>query len=227
MQGRNRFIGWTLFGAAVCFWTSWALMPGVGVTDASRILSLVGAQPQRVLLSSVLQLLSAALLGMAIPGLALRLGASKYLWGRAAVTLLAVGACGDAADAIYHQLAYEMVRPGIDQAAMLPVMQRMQSADLLYLLPMIAAFLFGCVALSIAATRLGVVSKWNPSLYVLSVIIAVAANGLHLAPGVSGRAVGLICLGLLSLSLAWIGLALGRSGDADMPGISMGASLGP
>jgi hypothetical protein len=206
-----RFAGWALFGAAVSFWTSWALMPGVGVTDATRILSLVGAQPERVLTSSILQLLSAALWALSIPGLALRLGARGGSWEKLAVALVAVGACGDAADAIYHQLAYEMVRPGIDQAAMLPVMARMQTVDLLYLLPLIAAFLFGCVALSIAAARLQIVSRWNPLLYVLCLAIALAGNGLRLAFGVSGRAIGLTCLGLLSLSIAWIGLAIEAS----------------
>jgi hypothetical protein len=128
------------------------------------------------------------------------------------VILLAVGACGDAADAIYHQLAYEMVRAGVNQAAMLPVMQRMQTADLMYLLPLIAAFLVGCVVLAVAAAQLGIVSKWNPMLYVLFVIVAIGVNGLDSGFGVvvSGRAIGLTCLGLLSFSLAWLGLAIRR-----------------
>jgi hypothetical protein len=166
-----------------------------------------------VLASSVLQLISAALFALSIPGLSLRFALVARGWGRLGVILLAVGACGDAADAIYHQLAYEMVRPGVNQAAMLPVMQRMQTADLMmYLLPLIAAFLVGCVVLAIAAAQLGIVSKWNPMLYVLFVIVAVGANKLRSGLGVpvSGRAIGLTCLGLLSFSLAWLGLALRR-----------------
>src|ERR1051325_10621281 len=100
-----------------------------------------------------------------------------------------------------------MVRAGVNQAAMLPVMQRMQTADLMYLFPLIAAFLVGCVVLAVAAAQLGIVSKWNPMLYVLFVIVAIGANGLDSELGVvvSGRAIGLTCLGLLSFSLAWLG----------------------
>jgi hypothetical protein len=179
-------------------------MPGVGVTDASTILMLVGSQPERVLGSSVLQLVSAALLALAIPGLAIRFDALKESWGRPAVALLALGACGDAADAIYHQLAYEMVRPGVDQAAMLPVMQRMQSVDLLYLLPLILAFLLGCVSLAVGSARSGVVTKWNPMLYALCPVAVIAGR----FSGIPGRTIGLTCLGLLSVSLAWIGIII-------------------
>ena len=207
----QRSTGWILIAAALCFWTSWALMPGVGVTDAATILRLVGAHPRSVLMSSVLQLVSAALFALAIPGLTIGFSAFKSAWGRAAAALLAVGACGDAADAIYHQLAYEMARPGVDQAAMLPVMQRMQSADLLYLLPMFLAFLLGCVALSVGAARSGLVAKWNPMLYILCSLAAGVGTRL---PGVPGRTIGLLCLGLLSLSLVWIGFALGKSSSA-------------
>lgn len=204
----NRYVGYLLLAAAICFWTSWALMPGVGVTDAATILMLVGAQPEKVLASSVLQLISAALLAMTIPGLALQFANSSSVLGKISLSLLAVGACGDAADAIYHQLAFEMVRPGVDRAAMLPIMQRMQSADLLYLLPMILAFLLGCFALSVSASRQGIVSRWNPLLYVFSVATGAFSNGLSISLGIPSRVIGLVCLGFLSVSLGWIGIAL-------------------
>ena len=66
----TRFTGLLLASGSACFWISWLLMPGVGVTDADKILSLVSTQPRQVLLSSILQLLSAALFALAIPGLA-------------------------------------------------------------------------------------------------------------------------------------------------------------
>jgi hypothetical protein len=59
-----------LVAAAMSFWTSWLLMPGVGITDAATILTVVSRHPQQVLASSVVQLLSAALFSCAIPGLA-------------------------------------------------------------------------------------------------------------------------------------------------------------
>jgi len=197
----TRTTGWTLLIAAIFFWTSWALMPGVGVTDAAEILRLVSAQREQVLASSILQLASAALFALTIPGLVVRLHAFKERW---AVALLAMGACGDAADAIYHQLAYEMTRPGVAQAAMLPVMQRMQSVDLLYLLPLVLAFLLGCVSLASASMRLGIVTKWNPLLYLMIPLIGLAGR----FSGVTSRVIGLTCLCLLGLSLAWIGAAL-------------------
>jgi hypothetical protein len=127
------FTGFFLMAAAACFWISWVLMPGVGVTDAKKILMLVSSQPGRVLISAALQLTSAGLFAIAIPGLVRRFRAEQNFWANIAPALLALGACGDAADAVYHQLAYEMVRPGVNQAAMIPVMQRMQSEDLRYL----------------------------------------------------------------------------------------------
>jgi hypothetical protein len=202
----NRLTGLLLASAAVCFWTSWVLMPGVGVTDAAKIMALVSKQAEHVLLSSVLQLLSAALFALAIPGLARRFPPGQHAWASVATALLAVGTCGDAADAIYHQLAYEMVRPGIDQAAMLKVMQRMQTVDLRFLIPMILSFLLGCVGLAIGAALAKVVSKWSPLLYAMAVAVAVLGGAM----GLPGRVVGLTCLGLLGASAAWIGLALWR-----------------
>lgn len=191
-----------LIAAAVLFWLSWLLMPGIGVTDADAILTAVGAHSRAVFLSSMLQLASAACLAASIPGLAVCLGEAAA--GKWAVGLLAVGACGDAADAIYHQLAYEMTRPGIDTVAMLPVMQRMQSVDLLLLLPMILAFLLGCPLVATVAARLRIVSYWNPALFVCCALAGITGPLL----GLTSRTTGLACLGLLSLSLAWIGTAL-------------------
>lgn len=202
-----RWTGWVLFTAGICFWTSWALMPGVGVTDAATILQLVGAQPGQVLTSSILQLLSAALLALATLGLARLFNSSGGRFRSWSVAMLAIGGCGNAADAIYHQLAYEMVRPGIDQAAMLPVMERMQSVDLLYVLPLILAFLLGCAGLAIGAARSGIVTKWNPILYLLWPLSILVGR----ISGIPSRIVGLTCLGLLSLSLGWIGIAMGTS----------------
>ena len=203
--------GPSLLAAAIIFWISWTLMPGVGITDASRILTLVAAQPNRVLFSSVLQLLSAALLALAIPGLARRFPPSRNPWAAAGAALLAVGACGDAADAIYHQVAYEMAAAGVDRAAMILPFQRMQTVDLRYLLPMIAAFFLGCVALSLGATREKLVPKWNPLLYALAVELAIISGPVASAFHTTSRTIGLGILGLWSASLAWVGLALCRN----------------
>src|SRR5262245_45374409 len=129
----TRWTGALLTMAAVSFWTSWALMPGVGVTDAERILVLVSGQPRSVLASSTLQLLSAAFFALAIPVLARQFLPLRSKWAAVGTAMLAIGACGNAADAIFHQIAYEMVGPGAERAQMVPVFQRMQSFDLLFL----------------------------------------------------------------------------------------------
>jgi hypothetical protein len=209
-KGGARVTGVFLISAATAFWLSWALMPGVGVTDAERILTLVSGQPKHVLFSSALQLLSAACFALAIPGLARLLSPDHNRWGAVGTSLLAVGACGDAADAVFHQIAYEMVGPGAERAQMAFVFQRMQSFDLLFLLPMIAAFFCGCIALAVGLAQEGIVARWNPWLYVVAVSVALIGGPLASTLGLTGRVIGLIVLGLLSVSVAWIGVALAR-----------------
>ena len=201
-----------LLAAGACvFWISWALMPGVGITDAARILELVAANRDRVLLSSVLQLASAGLFALALPGLARRFAPSRNKWGAAGVALVAMGACGDAADAIYHQVAYEMTGPGVGRAAMVAPFQRMQSVDLRYLAPLVAAFFLGSTALAIGAMRESIVPKWNPLLYAGAFAVAIVTGPRAQAFGATGRFVGLIVLALVSISLAWIGASLARN----------------
>jgi hypothetical protein len=73
---------------------------------------------------------------------------------------------------------------------------------------MIAAFLLGCVALSIAAAGVKIVPKWNPLLYCLALAVAFLGGLWGRTIGVTGRMVGLACLGLLSISVAAVGFAL-------------------
>jgi hypothetical protein len=206
MQKSGLFTGAVLPAGTMCFWSSWLLMPGVGVTDAARILKLVSAHAQNVLGSSVLQLISSALFALAVLGLSQRFTERMNSWMRGGAFLLAVGACGDAADAVYHQLAYEMVRPGIDKSAVLPLMERMQSVDLRFVLPMILSFLVGCFALAVGSAKEKIVPKANPLLYALAIAAVLAGESV----GVSGRVVGLVFLGLLSASVAWIGISIWR-----------------
>ena len=106
--------------------------------------------------------------------------------------LLLIGAMGSAADAVLHLLAVEMVAPGIDREAMIPVMERMQGPNLALLGPLIAAFFAGSVVLSIGFARAGLVSRWNPWLFALA-LPALALGG------------GLALLACVSASQAWLG----------------------
>ena len=61
--------GCLLSAAALLFWLSWALMPGIGVNDPAQIYALGSSQCSLVAGSVVLQLLSAALYAPALIGL--------------------------------------------------------------------------------------------------------------------------------------------------------------
>ena len=200
--------GAALIAAATAFLLGWLLMPGVGVTDATRILDAVGANRGAVLLSSVVHLVSAAAFAVAVPGLAaIAAGRGRAL--ELAAPLLAVGACAISADAIFHFVAYEMTASGTDRVQMRPVMERLQSTDLAFLMPLVLAFFLGAGALAGGASRAGLVSRWNPRLHGLAVATAVVGGAL-LGPRGGGRVVGLLVLALVSASLAWVGAALVR-----------------
>ena len=205
--------GRLLITAAATFWLGWLLMPGVGVTDASRILELVAGQRTSVVVSSVLHFVAAAALALAIPGLARWRPARGDRIVSIAASLLAVGACAVAADAVFHFAAYEMAAPDADRAQMTAVMQRLQMRDLPFLLPGVLVFFLGAGALAGGASRAGLVSRWNPRLHGIALATALIGGAL-LAPLGAGRAVGLAVLGLVSASLAWVGVALSRARGA-------------
>ncbi len=199
--------GW-LVAAAVLFWISWTLMPGVGVTDTRQILERVALQRDAVWLSVALQLISAAC--FAPPLLALsRLGharGSRALRGGA--LLLTIGAMASAADAIYHLLAYYMTAPGMDQGALVPLMDAMQGPGLAILAPMLLAFFVGAATLAVGAARVGLASRVNPWLHALAVAVALSAPLSAKGNPPVARVVGLTVLGLISASLAGIGLGM-------------------
>jgi hypothetical protein len=211
--GESESAGRLLVTAAAAFWLGWLLMPAVGITDAARILGLVAGDRTGVVVSSVLHLVAAAALALAVPGLARWRPPDGNRFVSLAASLLAVGACAVAADAIFHFAAYEMAQPGADREEMTAVLQRMQSRDLPFVLPGVLSFFLGAGALAGGASRARLVSRWNPRLHGLALATA-GVGGPLLAPRGAGRAVGLVVLGLVSASLAWVGVALARSRDA-------------
>ena len=129
---------------------------------------------------------------------------------RAGAVLLSIGAMGSAADAVFHLLAVEMVGAGIDRAAVLPVMARMQGAGLLYIAPLLLSFFLGSGVLALGFARAGVVPRANPLLLLLAAALAVLGGALAAGNAAAARAVGLAVLGLVSASQAWLGIALWR-----------------
>jgi hypothetical protein len=214
-----RAAGAWLVAAAALFWLSWALMPGVGITDAGRILALVGQHRAQVLVSVVLQLLSAACYAPAAVGLVAVPSLGSGAGVRASAALLLVGAMGSAADAVFHLLAVAMTAGDGGSPALVETMRWMQGPGLRLLLPLIASFFLGSAGLSAALARRGVVSRANPALYALAVVVGLA-GGL-LAPG-AARAVGLLVLASVAGAQGWLGAALARPQPS--AGISPSAS---
>lgn len=206
----QRLAGVSLVAAAALFWLAWALMPGVGITDSARIFELVGQHSARVRVSVIAQLLSAAAYAPALVGIVATRRLRRQRAVRAGAILLLIGAMGSAADAVFHLLAVVMVAPGIDRAAVLPVMEQMQGGGLRYIAPMLLAYFAGAGVLALGFARAGVVPRANPLSFLLAIALAAVGGPLAAGNPNAARAVGLGVLGLVSLSQAWLGLALWR-----------------
>lgn len=200
-----------LIVAAMLFWLSWLLMPGVGVTDATQIFNLVARQRSFVLCSVVTQLLSAALYVPALLGISCRMSErsdSAVRWGAG---LLLLGAMGCAIDAVFHLLAYAMTMPGLEPSPLLRVMAFMQGPGLCLVAPFIASFFLGGPLLSIGLARRGTVSKASVYIYLIAVGIMGVGGAAVSVGAVSAREVGLTVLGAISIAQAWLGVELCRA----------------
>jgi hypothetical protein len=197
--------------AAITFWLAWFLMPLPGTADAAFILEQVGASSRSVWWSVVFQLVSSALFVPALLGLVMDSRVRESVAGFAGATIFGVGVTGLAADAIYHLVAYEMSLPGVSRDAMLPVMERLQSADLAFVAPQLLALFAGTGALAWSAARAGAASRWAPRLVGLALALAVAGGIAVRALGSGRRALALAVLGLFSLALAELGRGVSRA----------------
>ena len=204
----ERGSGRWLIAGSILFWLSWTLMPGVGVTDTRQIFERVAMQRDAVWLSTLLQLVSAACFAPAVVALG-RIGRALARPGiTVGATLLAIGAMGSAADAIFHLLAYYMTAPEMDLAAMVPLMERMQGPGLMLLAPMLLAFFVGTATLAVAAARAGLVTWRTPLLFGLAVVVALCAPVLVWIDPALPRVIGLTVLALVALSLVGVGTGL-------------------
>lgn len=206
----SRNAGPLLITAAVLFWLSWFLMPGVGVTDPARIFELVASQRSLVMLSIVTQLLSSALYVPALLGI---IGARSQTsdagvrWGAG---LLLLGAMGSAMDAVFHLVAYAMTMPGLELSSLLKVMAFMQGPGLRLVAPFIISFFVGGICLAIALAKKRAVSKAGAYLYLVAVGVAVVGGAAASRGLIASRAVGLSVLAAVSISQALLGLELSR-----------------
>lgn len=201
--------GGALVLASVLFWGSWLLMPGVGVTDTARIFEIVGQRRGEVFASVVVQLASAALYAPAIVGLVLSRPHRRSV--HVGATLVAVGAMGSAADAIFHLVAYEMTAPDIASAHVAPVMIRLQGPDLALLLPFVLAFFAGHGIVAWSMRREGRFAKAGLFSFAAFPALLLVGGPLARSGLLPPRFVGLGVLGLVSASLALVGLELSLS----------------
>jgi hypothetical protein len=193
-------LGGAVLGAgAGCIFVAWCLMPDAATNDAAHILSAVGGARARVHASALLQLLGSALL---VPGL---LAEARGRRGAMAGTLVMLwGALGMAADAVFHQLAFQMTAVGVERTAVLPVMQKMQTVELAPHLPLLLAFLFGAPLLG-WQVRSDARRVW-PARFLFAPVVTIPVGILAVRLcGLPRRAVALlalaeICAGLIGLS---------------------------
>ena len=194
----------TLALGAILLWTAWALMPDAATNDAAHILAAVSSARDSVRASAIVQLAGAALL---ITGLAAEAAPERRT--RAGAVALLLGCVGMAADAVYHQLAYEMTGPGVAREAVLPVMTRMQTVQLRPLMPLLLLFLVGAVVLGAQRARGRVGATWIARLLMTPALtIPLGVFGVC-ALGVPRRLVALVNLGIICGGL--VGVAVDRT----------------
>ena len=189
---------------AVLLWAAWALMPDAATNDAGHILAAVSAARAAVRASALLQLVGAALL---VAGLAVEAGEGRR--ARAGAVAMLVGSVGMAADAVYHQLAFEMTAPGVARDAVLPVMAKMQTEELRPLIPLLLLFPLGAIILGVQRRRGDVGSSWTTRLLIAPAIIVPLGVGGRLLLDLPRRVVVLTMLGATCAGL--IGVAVDRS----------------
>jgi hypothetical protein len=204
----HKSAGGFLVAASIAFWVSWLLMPGVGVTDTATIFALIGAHRSGVFASVILQLMSAAAYAPGLFAIARSNHASQTWPIRAGCVLLAMGAMGSAADAIFHLVAYEMTGPGLAAEALAPVMRKLQGTDLALLLPFVVAFFAGHALLVVGHRHRGPLARAGFLALVASPAILLAGAPMVRLGILAGRVVGLAFLAATAGSLALIGVSI-------------------
>lgn len=204
------FPGAALAAGAGCLFVAWWLMPDAATNDAGHILSAVAGARERVHASARLQLLGSALL---VPGLVVEARERRSTALGVLVTLW--GLLGMAADAVFHQLAYQMTAPGAAREAVLPVMEKMQTVELAPHLPLLLAFVVGPVLLGWQLRRTAESAVPAVPAVAAALLLAPAATipvGILAARllGLPKRAIALLVFGEICLGLAALGLGHGR-----------------
>lgn len=208
IEPRDRLAGACMIAAATGLWLAWALMPDAATNDPARILVQIGAHRPRVWLSALVQLAACAAFAPAVLQLAGRGGRATFAGG----ALLLIGAMGMAADAVYHQAAYQVAAPDLDPAAVVPVLARMQGEDIKSLIPLLLALFVGAPLLAHGLAREGRAPRWVARLLLLAFAFALLGALAAKFLAVPARVVALGFLGMVCGGLAALGVAALRRG---------------
>ena len=91
-------------------------------------------------------------------------------------------------------------------------MEWMQGPGLLIIAPLIACYFAGAAWLAVAYARAGVVSRWNPALYLGALAIAIGGAVLgQLTDVIDGRTVGILTMWAVTAPQLWLGCVLWRA----------------
>jgi|GEM_PF-6951148 len=157
MNKHLRTIGWLLIHAALTFWISWFLMPDPGTTDTRHILEIVNQSRTAVLLSVITQIISSVLYLITLFLLVKRRFSNKAILTGA--ILFGIGAMGLCADAFFHLLAYFMTDKSVTiQQDVIQVMDFMQTAGVVFLLPLLLSLFIGGLVLIIGLHKQRIIS---------------------------------------------------------------------
>lgn len=208
-----RLAGWSLVLAGALCWPTWYLMPEPGTTDAAFILRAIAGQRGAVLLSAIVQTIGAVALVPAVLGIGVLRSRLAQIGG----LLLLVGALGNAADAVYHQMAFEMTAANVDPIAMLPVMTRMQTVQVWLLVPLLVAFFPGAACFCLGLARDERVPRGAGWLFAAALTVGAGGAAIAHALGASPRPLTLTAFALFSAAIAWTGWCLTRPAPEVLP----------
>ena len=194
--------GVLLILGAVLLWVAWALMPEGATNDPIVIARVISGAREEVKLSAIVQLAASAAFAPALLLLAGRGSGLAFAGG----SLVLVGLMGMAADAVYHQAAYQLTAPDLDAEAMLLPLGRMQTEDIVSLVPLLLGFIVGTPMLGAGLVREGRAPRWVKH-------VLIAAFGIAIGGAIGVNAAGLsrhlVVLGFFgAFGLAFIGMAL-------------------
>jgi hypothetical protein len=132
-------------------------MPDPGTTDTRHILEIVNQSRTAVLLSVITQIISSVLYLITLFLLVKRRFSNKAILTGA--ILFGIGAMGLCADAFFHLLAYFMTDKSVTiQQDVIQVMDFMQTAGVVFLLPLLLSLFIGGLVLIIGLHKQRIIS---------------------------------------------------------------------